>query len=244
MTGQLCERNVGGATCTKGREGGPAEAVAQVDGRWYCKAHLGAARAVASKRRDRGYGTCSVARCKRPAAEPGGKCEEHRAGERAAAGTPVFVEDGSGKGDHPYAPKRTEIYLVVFAELGLLKVGKATPWTVRSRVKAAADKLRIRLDDGRTEQPLIGEPTAWSVALFGKENALWAVSERVEHAAAGRLAHNVGAESVEHTEGKEWLRHSSVGDIDWPAEFHRAVSETLAFLGRAESEAGTPRHLP
>ena len=51
--------------------------------------------------------------------------------------------------------------------------------------------------------------------MFGDEDVLWAVSERVEHAAAGRLAHNVGATSVVHTEGKEWLRHDRVGDVDW-----------------------------
>jgi hypothetical protein len=61
--------------------------------------------------------------------ESGGKCNEHRAGQRAGSATIVIVDEGSGKGDHPYAPKRTEIYLAVFPEVGLLKVGKATPWT-------------------------------------------------------------------------------------------------------------------
>ncbi len=72
---------------------------------------------------------------------------------------------------------------------------------------------------------------------------LWAVSERVEHAAAGRLAHNVAARSVDHTEGKEWLRHEPIGDVDWPTEFHRAVRQTLALLGHDEANAGKPRPL-
>lgn len=86
-------------------------------------------------------------------------------------------------------------------------------------------------------------PVAWAVTLFGEENTLWAVSERVEHAAAGRLAHNVGAASVDHTEGKEWLRHDAVGDVDWKAELHRAVCETLTFFGHDESDAERPRWL-
>jgi hypothetical protein len=43
-----------------------------------------AAEAVKTKRRDRGFGLCSVRTCSRPAAEPNGRCVEHRAGERAA----------------------------------------------------------------------------------------------------------------------------------------------------------------
>jgi hypothetical protein len=69
------------------------------------------------------------------------------------------------------------------------------------------------------------------------------VSERVEHAVAGRLAHNVRATSVDHTEGKEWLRRDPIGDVDWPTEFHRAVCETLAFFGQHEAGAGQPRPL-
>ena len=93
--------------------------------------------------------------------------------------------------------------MALFPELGLLKVGKATPWTVRSRVKDAADKLRIRQADSGAGRPITYEAIAWAIPLFGDENVLWAVSERVEHAAAGRLAYNVGATSVDHTEGKE-----------------------------------------
>ncbi len=85
-------------------DGGPAQAVDQVNGRWYCKTHIGAARAVASKRRDRGFGTCSVPGCSRPAVAREGKCNEHRAAERASDATVVIVDDGSGRGDHPYAP--------------------------------------------------------------------------------------------------------------------------------------------
>ncbi len=217
--GPLCERSINGVNCTKGPGGGPAEAVEQVDGYWYCQGHIGAAKAVAAKRRDRGFGSCSVPGCTRSAVESNGKCNEHRAGERAAGGAVVIVDDGSGKGDHPYAPKRTEIYLALFPELGLLKVGKATPWTVRNRVKDAADKVRIRQADSGLERPITCEAIAWAIPLFGDENVLWAVSERVEHAAAGRLAHNVGATSVAHTEGKEWLRHDPIGDVDWPIEF-------------------------
>jgi hypothetical protein len=156
--GRLCERSINGVTCTNGRGGGPAQAVEQVGGRWYCQGHIGAAKAVAAKRRDRGFGSCSVPACTRPAAETNGKCNEHRAGERAAGATVVVVDDGSGKGDHPYAPKRTEIYLAVFPELRILKVGKATPWTVRNRVKDAADKLRIRQTDSGVERPITCEP--------------------------------------------------------------------------------------
>jgi hypothetical protein len=156
----------------------------------------------------------------------------------------VFVLDSaSGKGDHPYAPKRAEIYLAVFTELGLIKVGKATPWTVRSRVNDAADKLRLRRAETDSAPPVSAEPVAWAIRLFGDENVLWAVSERVEHAAAGRLAHNVRATSVAHTEGKEWLHHESIASVDWPTEFHRAVSETLAFFGHGEADAGHPRLL-
>jgi hypothetical protein len=79
--------------------------------------------------------------------------------------------------------------------------------------------------------------------MFGDENVLWAVSERVEHAGAGRLAHNVGATSVAHTEGKEWLRHDRVGDVDWSTEFHRTVCEALACFGHDEADAGPPRPL-
>ncbi|MGI8595546.1 MAG: hypothetical protein ACR2ML_14510 [Solirubrobacteraceae bacterium] len=229
--------------CIKGPGGGPAKAVEQVDGRWYCLGHIGAAKAVAAKRRDRNFGRCSVPRCTRPAVERDGKCNEHRAGERAAGGTGIVVYDGSGKGDHPYAPKRTEIYLALFPELGLLKVGKATPWTVHNRVKDAADKLRIRQAYGGVERPITCEAIAWAVPLFGDENVLWAVSERVEHAAAGRLAHNVGATSVAYTEGKEWLRPDPIRDVDWPTQFHRAVCETLAFFGHDEANAGKPRRL-
>jgi hypothetical protein len=158
-------------------------------------------------------------------------------------GTVIAVAEGSGKGDHPYAPKRAEIYLALFPDLGVLKVGKATPWTVRSRVKDAADKSRIRQADSGAERPISCEAVAWAIPLFGDENVLWAVSERVEHAAAGRLAHNVGATSVAHTEGKEWLRHDRIGEVDWSTEFHRAVCETLAFFGDEEADAGTPRPL-
>jgi hypothetical protein len=240
---QLCERSVKGVGCTKGRGGGPAEGSAQVDGRWFCQGHVGAAKAVASKRRDRGYGSCSVPGCTRPAVESDGKCDEHRAGERAAGGTVIILREGSGKGDPPYAPKRAEIYLALFPELGVLKVGKATPWTVRSRVKAATEKLRIRQTDTGVEHPITGEAIAWAIPLFGNENVLWAVSERVEHAAAGRLAHNVGASPVDYTEGKEWLRHDLVGDVDWPTEFYRAVCETLAVFGHDKARAGQPRPL-
>ena len=85
--------------------------------------------------------------------------------------------------------------------------------------------------------------TALAISLFEGENKLWAVSERVEHAAAGRLAYNVGATEALHTEGKEWLRHEAMGEVDWEAEFHRAVSQTLRFFGHNESDAGRPRLL-
>lgn len=237
----LCERSISGVSCTKGPGGGAAVGVERVDGRWYCRGHVGAAKAVAAKRRDRGFGSCSVHGCIRPAVESDGKCSEHRAGERAATGTVVIVDGNSGKGDHPYAAKLAEIYLALFPDLGILKVGKATPWTVGSRVKDAAQKLRIRQADSGIEHPISCEAVAWTIRLFGEENVLWAVSERVEHAAAGRLAHNVGASSVEYTEGKEWLRHDRIGDVDWPTEFHRAVYETLAFLGHDQANAGHPR---
>jgi hypothetical protein len=236
-----CERNVNGDTCTKGPEGAPARGVERVEGRWYCTAHVAAAKAMASKRRDRGLGTCSVSGCERPAVEKDGKCIEHRAGERAAGATVVVVEEGSGKGDHPYAPKRAEIYLAIFPVLGLLKVGKATPWTVRERVKAATRKLRIHEPETGVEHAVTSEPSAWAVPLFGDQNVLWGVSERVEHAAAGRLAYNVGARPVDHTQGKEWLRHEAIEEIRWADEFHRAVCETLAFLGHDETAAGKPR---
>jgi hypothetical protein len=69
------------------------------------------------------------------------------------------------------------------------------------------------------------------------------VSERVEHSAAGRLAHNIGAAPVAHTMGKEWLRHETMSDVDWYAEFHRAVRETLVFFGHDAANASHPRPL-
>ena len=72
---------------------------------------------------------------------------------------------------------------------------------------------------------------------------LWAVSEGVEHAAAGRLALNVGCGSADHTKGKEWLTHDRIDQVDWPTEFHRAVRETLAFLGHPEHDASEPRSI-
>jgi len=175
--------------------------------------------------------------------EQAGKCEEHRAAERAA-GAPVVVIDDSGRGGHPYAPKRAVVYLAVFVEFGFIKVGKATPWTVGSRVAAAADKLWIPQADDTSERPIIRNREAWFVQLFGEENVLWSVSERVEHAAAGRLAHNVRAAPVAHTQGKEWLKHDDIGAIDWPDEFHRAVRQTLTFLGHDQANAGLPQPVP
>jgi hypothetical protein len=175
--GPFCERSINGNSCAKGVDGAPARGVEQLDGRWYCHGHIGAAKAVAAKRRDHGFGTCSVAVCSRPAVESDGLCSEHRAGARAAGATMVVVEDGSGKGEHAYAPKRTEIYLAVFPDLGLIKLGKATPWTVRSRVKDAADKLRIRQAERAVKIPTSCEPFALSIQLFGDERVLWG-SER------------------------------------------------------------------
>lgn len=238
-----CERSVAGERCTAGPGGAPAQAVAQVDGRWYCSRHVAAAKAVASKRRDRGFGICKVEGCSRPAVELDGKCGEHRAAERAAGAPVVVVDDSSGRGGHPYAPKRAVVYLAVFGELGVLKIGKAAPWTVGSRITDATDKLRTRQADGSLERPLALHRKAWFIALFGEENVLWSVSERVEHAAAGRLAHNLGATSVDHSQGKEWLSFDTTRTIDWAAEFHRAVRQTLAFLGHDEANAGPPQCL-
>lgn len=238
--GRLCERSTTGVGCNNGPEGGPAEAVEQVDGLWYCQRHVGAAKAVATKRQDRGCGICNVPGCARPAVEHDGKCTEHRAGERATRDKVVILDD-AGRGGHPYAPKSAVLYLALFPEAGVLKVGKAAPWTVRSRVRDAADKVRIRYPDSGVERPLTSEPHAWSIALFGGDNVLWALSERIEHAAAGRLAHNVGASPVDHTGGKEWLSHDRIGQVDWPTAFHRAVCDTLAFFGQDEAHAGQPR---
>lgn len=239
----LCSRNRNGEPCSKGRDGGPDRGVELVGDRWFCRGHAPAAKAVASKRRDHGYGQCSVSGCDRPAAAPGGKCQEHRAGERAAGAPILVIEDGSGRGDHPYAPKRAEIYVAVFPGHGVLKVGKATPWTVRNRVSAAAGKLRIREAASGQQSSVAVGPTAWAIPLFGDSNVLWAVTERIEHAVAGRLAYNVGAASVDHNEGKEWLRHDAIEGVDWEVEFYRAACETLTFLGHRESDAGTPRRV-
>ena len=241
LISKLCERLVDGAPCAKGDGGARAPAVEQVEGVWYCARHQAAAKARAAKRRDKGFGPCEVVGWGRPAAEDGGRCVEHRAGLRAAGGESVAVDDTSGKGEHPYAPKLAEIYLALFPDTGRIKVGKATPWTVRGRVRDAAEKLRARQAEAGADGAVAAEPVAWSIALFGERPVLWAVSERVEHAAAGRLAHNVRANSVEHAEGKEWLGHDDASHVDWPTEFHRAVRETLVFLGYAESEAAPPR---
>lgn len=215
----------------------------RVDGLWYCMAHLPAAKAVVSKRRDRGFGTCSVPGCDRPAAETGGKCTEHRAGERAAGAPVVIINDGSGRGDHPYAPKPAVIYIAVFPDSGVLKVGKALPWTVRNRVRDATEKTRIRQVDTGAEFSVTAAPVAWEVPLFDGRPLLWAIAERVEHAAAGRLAYNVGADSVDHTEGKEWLRHGAISSVDWGNELHRAVRETMTFFGYIDADAGSPRRV-
>lgn len=233
-----CERTGG---CSRGADGGPDVAVDSVVGRWYCAGHLPAARAVATKRKDQGFGACSVPGCSHPAAEAGGKCIEHRAGERAAGSPVQLVEGTPGKGEHPYAPKPADVYLVVFPDAGLLKVGKATPWTVRGRVQAAAAKLLVRETDSGAEHPVAGARLAWAIGLFSEEPVLWAVAERVEHAAAGRLAANAGCGSVDHTKGKEWLACRQIRQIDWPAEFHRAVREALEFLGYPEGLADQPR---
>ena len=39
--------------------------------------------------------------------------------------------------------------------------------------------------DAELERPVTRQVIAWAIRLFGDENVLWAVSERVEHAAAG-----------------------------------------------------------
>ena len=79
-----------------------------------------------------------------PAAGPGPGTSRLGLGDPASTGPTRLVQDGTGKGDHPYAAKQAEIYLVAFPELGLLKVGRATPWTVRNRVRDAAEKIRVR----------------------------------------------------------------------------------------------------
>ena len=113
--------------CTKGPDGLAAPGLERFEGLWYCKAHLPAAKAVVSKRRDRGFGSCSISGCDRPAAETGGKCTEHRAGERAAGAPVVIISDGSGRGDPAYAPKPAVIYIAVFPDSGVLKGGEGSP---------------------------------------------------------------------------------------------------------------------
>jgi hypothetical protein len=41
-----------------------------------------AEKAIATKRKDQGYGMCRRRGCSRPAAEPGGECTEHAAGTK------------------------------------------------------------------------------------------------------------------------------------------------------------------
>jgi len=41
-----------------------------------------AEKAVATKRKDQGYGMCRRRGCSRPASEPGGECKEHAAGTK------------------------------------------------------------------------------------------------------------------------------------------------------------------
>ena len=43
----FCQRSIKGVNCTRRRWGRPAEAVEHFDGGWYCRAHIGAAKAVA-----------------------------------------------------------------------------------------------------------------------------------------------------------------------------------------------------
>ncbi len=219
--------------CTKGPDGGPAPAVERVGGQWYCQGHIGGAKAALAKRRDEGFGTCSIPGCTRPAAGLGEKCKEHRAGERAARATALVTDEvtdeATGKGGHPYAPKQTEIYLVVFSDPAALEVGKAMPWTVGDRVRDAVTKAEARLADSGNEGPISFE--AWAVRPFGDHKVGWAEGERLEHAVAGRLARNVGATPAGHLEGKELFDYEALAEVDWTTEFDSAVRETLTFNG-------------
>jgi hypothetical protein len=216
-----------------------AVAVAQWEGHWYCARHLAARRAVASKRRDRGFGACTISGCSRPAVKDGGKCVEHEAAQRAAGHLFATSRDSSGRGGHPYAPKQTELYLIAFAAVNLLKVGKATPWTLGARVNDAKHELQQRQIRQGLE-PTTEEPRVWALALFGEQLVAWAVAERIEHATAGRLAHLTSAETVPHEQGKEWLAHPALGSVEWESCFRKAARETLTFFGEDEHQAGNP----
>ena len=144
----------------------------------------------------------------------------------------------TGRGDHPYAEKSTALYLVIFPHSGLIKLGKATTWGARGRITEArrhhdenpAIRERLAGRDGTSD--------AYKLKLADGEPMLWADSERIEHAAAGRLAVLTDARSVAYEIGKEWLEHPAISTIDWPTAFHSAVSDTLEFLGRRRSAAG------
>ena len=214
--------------CHAGPRGGPAEGVEMVDGLWYCKRHRAAAKAVSTRRRDQGYGICSAPGCKRFAAEPGGRCIECRAGIRAVSSSPTdAVITTNGRGDHPYAEKSATLYLVIFPQSGLIKLGKSTTWGARGRITEArrhhdeSPAIRERLA-GRD-----GTSDAYKLKLADGEPMLWAESERIEHAAAGRLAVLTDARSVAYEIGKEWLEHPAISTIDWSTAFHSAVSDTL-----------------
>lgn len=144
----------------------------------------------------------------------------------------------SGRGGHPYDSKSAVIYLALFESAGLLKVGKTTPWDLSSRLRSATSELNRRRAELEPATVRAARSGAWYIELA--EPMLWADSERIEHGSAGRLAHLTGAVSVKYEQGKEWLRHSAIEEVDWSTEFHRAVSETLAFFGRDAAEAATP----
>ena len=234
--GPCARRTRKGETCQAGPDGGPAEGVGTVGELPYCKDHLGAAKAVSKKRRDLGHGICSAPGCERPAAEPGGRCVECRAGIRAFSSSPSDATTTTGRGGDPFAKKSAAVYLVVFSPTGLIKLGKAVPWGVGTRVNEARKRhdenpaIRKRLEGRNSTR------NAYNLILADGDPLLWGECQQIEHAAAGRLAVITGARSSSFN--LEWLEHPAVSSVDWPKQFHHAVADALEFLGRTRSDAG------
>jgi hypothetical protein len=126
-----------------------------------------------------------------------------------------------------FDPMRTQIYLALFPKIGQVNVGKARDGEVLARVRHHQARVGSKADG------------VWAIAPFANEMP-WSDSQRVEHTAAGKLAANIGAESVKRK--LEWLSYDADANIDWPREFARAVRQTLAFLGHEETPGVPSRY--
>jgi hypothetical protein len=136
--------------------------------------------------------------------------------------------DAEGKDDFVgvFGPKWTHIYLAVFT--GRIKIGKAARLDRRKCEGAVVARV-----NHAAHQVNESTPEAWAIALA--EIMPWSESQQVEHAAAGKLAANIGANPRPHS--LDWLTYDRQG-IDWRSALCRAVRQTLAFLDREQPPDG------